>query len=139
MLYGEILRVQDICNIIMSAQLLFQHLQQHDGKLGAVDDFIYGHNYLDAVIQGHINKNDMVLMISMDGAQLYRSKISDCWINTWVILNITLAAATRNSMFSPVEKFLDPKTPKISTCSCFQVSITSHHYSMKVFAFGMLP
>ncbi|KAG2336843.1 hypothetical protein BDR05DRAFT_978680 [Suillus weaverae] len=59
---------------------IFRHLQQHDGELDAVDDFICGSNYLDAVMQCCINENDMVLMISMDGAQLYWSKNSDCWI-----------------------------------------------------------
>ncbi|KAG2755623.1 hypothetical protein P692DRAFT_201860280 [Suillus brevipes Sb2] len=66
---------------------ILQHLQQHNGKLDAVDDFICGSNYLDAVMQGRINENNMVLMISMDGAQLYRSKISDCWIVIWIILD----------------------------------------------------
>ncbi|KAG1764792.1 hypothetical protein EDD22DRAFT_775674, partial [Suillus occidentalis] len=82
-LYGKILRVWDR----ERTAAIFWHLQQHNGKLGAIDDFICGHNYLDAVMQGHINENDMALMISMDGAQLYRNKISDCWIYIWVVLD----------------------------------------------------
>lgn len=29
----------------------------------------------------------MVLLLSIDGAQLYQSKHSDCWIYIWVILD----------------------------------------------------
>ncbi|KAL0568733.1 hypothetical protein V5O48_013253, partial [Marasmius crinis-equi] len=34
---------------------------------------------------GQINNEDMVLVLSIDGAQLYRNKASDCWIYIWVI------------------------------------------------------
>jgi hypothetical protein len=51
------------------------------------DDFIHGADYLDAVSQGKIKECDTVLMFSIDGAQLYESKASDCWIYIWVILN----------------------------------------------------
>lgn len=34
-----------------------------------------------------LTDNDTVLFFSVDGAQLYRNKKSDCWIAIWVILN----------------------------------------------------
>ncbi|KAG2050404.1 hypothetical protein BDR06DRAFT_983981 [Suillus hirtellus] len=37
---------------------IFQYLQQHDGELHIINDFICGSNYLEAVMQGCINEND---------------------------------------------------------------------------------
>ena len=34
-----------------------------------------------------INCTDMILMLSIDGAQLYAHKASDCWIYIWIILD----------------------------------------------------
>ncbi|KAJ7691750.1 hypothetical protein B0H17DRAFT_1169055 [Mycena rosella] len=50
-------------------------------------DFFHGNDYVDAVRAGKIKAHDNVLMISVDGAQLYRNKASDSWIATWLILD----------------------------------------------------
>jgi len=51
------------------------------------DDFFTGFVYIEAVREGTITDNDMLLMLSLDGAQLYQSKQSDCWVYIWVILD----------------------------------------------------
>ncbi|KII89767.1 hypothetical protein PLICRDRAFT_564772 [Plicaturopsis crispa FD-325 SS-3] len=66
---------------------LVQELLHNDGQLETYDDFCTGSDFLDAVLDKKIKSGDMVLLISMDGAQLYRNKTSDCWIYIWVILN----------------------------------------------------
>ncbi len=50
-------------------------------------DYLHGAEYLAAVGRGDITDTDTVLMLSIDGAQLYRSKQSDCWIYIWVNYN----------------------------------------------------
>ncbi|KAG2056754.1 hypothetical protein BDR06DRAFT_981180 [Suillus hirtellus] len=40
------------------------------------------------VLDGHIKENNVVLMVSLDGAQLYASKQSNCWMYIWVIINL---------------------------------------------------
>ncbi|KAJ3848732.1 hypothetical protein EV368DRAFT_6288, partial [Lentinula lateritia] len=50
-------------------------------------DFFNGSDYLDVVQEGKIGDNNMVLMLSIDRAQLYRNKTSDCWIYIWVVLD----------------------------------------------------
>ncbi|KAG1725615.1 uncharacterized protein EDB91DRAFT_1239764 [Suillus paluster] len=45
--------------------------------------------YLNAVQEGCIVENDMVLMVSLDGAQLYESKESDCWIYIWIVAELS--------------------------------------------------
>ncbi|KAJ7869672.1 hypothetical protein B0H13DRAFT_2350823 [Mycena leptocephala] len=51
-----------------------------DGSLNipVYEDFIHGQDYLDAVIREAIQDTDVVLIGSIDGAQLYRNKKSDC-------------------------------------------------------------
>ncbi|CDO75335.1 hypothetical protein BN946_scf184966.g3 [Trametes cinnabarina] len=43
---------------------------------------------LEAVANGTITMQDVVLLFSIDGAQLYRNKQSDCWIYIWVVANL---------------------------------------------------
>ena len=65
--------------------------QECDGSAGIpeiYDDVLSGAAYLDAVEDGSIGEDDTVLMISMDGAQLYQHKRSDCWIYIWIVLNL---------------------------------------------------
>ncbi|KAI0349079.1 hypothetical protein OH77DRAFT_1499673 [Trametes cingulata] len=56
--------------------------------LGDIQDFCWGTDYLHAVQEGRIKPDDMTLMFSIDGAQLYESKQSDCWVYIWVIFEL---------------------------------------------------
>lgn len=49
-------------------------LQANGGILSSYDNFFYGADYLENVRTGQIKDNDIVLMLSMDGAQLYAHK-----------------------------------------------------------------
>lgn len=59
----------------------------HNIRESSYKDFFDGYDYLNAVKEGRIEPGDTCLMLSIDGAQLYRNKISDCWIYIWVILD----------------------------------------------------
>ena len=52
------------------------------------DDVFCGSDYLEAVERGDINDHDTVVMFSIDSAQLYRNKKSDCWMSIWIILDL---------------------------------------------------
>ena len=52
------------------------------------DDIFCGSDYLEAVENGVINDYDKVVMLSINGAQLYRNKKSDCWIYIWILLDL---------------------------------------------------
>jgi hypothetical protein len=52
------------------------------------DDILCGDAYLGLVDDGAIAKYDSVLMLSIDGAQLYKSKRSDVWIYIWILLDL---------------------------------------------------
>ncbi|GJF00738.1 hypothetical protein PsYK624_170380 [Phanerochaete sordida] len=51
------------------------------------EDYIHGSDYIEAVLCGDIGDNNTVLMLSFDGAQLYRNKASDIWIYIWVMMD----------------------------------------------------
>lgn len=52
------------------------------------DDILSGEAYLTLVDEGKVNKHDTVLMLSIDGAQLYQNKKSDCWIYIWILVDL---------------------------------------------------
>ena len=55
-------------------------LQKNHGSLSQFTDFLHGSEYLQEVWMGRLQDNDMVLMLSIDGAQLFEYKASDVWI-----------------------------------------------------------
>ncbi len=75
-------------------QEIIETLHSNSGKLPAYEDFFHGSDYLEHIRSGIITDNDIILMFSIDGAQLYAHKASDCWIYLWVILD-----------FSPEERY----------------------------------
>ena len=70
-----------------------QEILSHRDENGNVviqnyDDVYVGSDYLRAVDSGHISPDDIALMLSLDGAQLYKNKTSDCWMSIWVVFNL---------------------------------------------------
>ena len=53
-----------------------------------LDDILCGEAYLDLIDKGEVGEYDTVLMLSIDGAQLYESKKSDCWIYIWILVDL---------------------------------------------------
>jgi hypothetical protein len=64
-----------------------EDLNLHNGNIPIIEDFFCGQAYIDKVDEQFIKAHDMVLMFSMDGAQLYASKASDCWIYIWIVFD----------------------------------------------------
>jgi hypothetical protein len=77
-----------MCYRRRKTQEIIEELQSNDGNLKEIKDFFYSLEYLDCVRSGRIQPEDMVLMLSLDGAQLYAHKASDCWIYIWIIFDI---------------------------------------------------
>jgi hypothetical protein len=65
-----------------------EQLRTHDGQMEYYDDTACSRNLLEAWASGRFTKDDIALQLSIDGAQLYRDKASDCWIFIWIIHNI---------------------------------------------------
>ena len=58
------------------------------GSIDVYEDVYCSSILLDAARRGDLTPDDTLLMLSIDGAQLYQSKQSDCWIYIWVLLDI---------------------------------------------------
>ena len=69
------------------ANQVIETLNKNGGALDEYGDICDGEDMVDCFACGDIGKNDFILMLSVDGAQLYQNKQSDCWIYIWVILN----------------------------------------------------
>lgn len=59
----------------------------NQNSISELSDWVHGEEYIQAATDGRINKDTTTLLLSLDGAQLYRSKQSDCWIYIWVLLD----------------------------------------------------
>ncbi|RDX42284.1 hypothetical protein OH76DRAFT_1458839 [Lentinus brumalis] len=58
-------------------------------KPDILGDTYFSQDFRDAVDRGDILDDDLVLMFSIDGAQLYESKQSDCWVYIWILFDLS--------------------------------------------------
>jgi hypothetical protein len=61
---------------------------QEQGTLSEYTDVLHGSDLIEAFQDERIGEDDIALMFSIDGAQLYAKKASSCWIYIWVLLNL---------------------------------------------------
>ena len=61
---------------------------EDQGYLDEYTDVLHGSDLIKAFQDGDIGEDDIVLMFSINGAQLYAKKLSACWIYIWVLLNL---------------------------------------------------
>ncbi|KIK29823.1 hypothetical protein PISMIDRAFT_88326 [Pisolithus microcarpus 441] len=86
-LYRDPIHARQMRYLHERTQQILAELRQ-SRSISLIDDVVAGWDYLGAVLDGDIKKDDIVIMVSLDGAQLYESKQSDCWIYIWIILNL---------------------------------------------------
>jgi hypothetical protein len=98
---------------------ILKDLDIHEGNIPVIKDLFYGQAYIDLVDQGKINKDDIVLMFSIDGAQLYASKASDCWIYIWVIFEYDPDSRYKKRHVLPGGFIPGPNKPKNSDSFLF--------------------
>uniref|UniRef100_D8PU20 Uncharacterized protein n=2 Tax=Schizophyllum commune (strain H4-8 / FGSC 9210) TaxID=578458 RepID=D8PU20_SCHCM len=82
-------------------------------KISPYTDFFHGRDYIDAVRREDIQDGDTVLMMSVDGAQLYRNKASDCWIQIWVIMDLAPEERYKKHRVAPGTFIPGPNKPKL--------------------------
>ena len=93
-------------------QDLRQTCAQTGGPPDIYDDILCGEAYLDLVDDGTIEEYDTVLMLSIDGAQLYEHKESNCWIYIWLLLDLGPDKRYKIRNILPGGVIPGPKTPK---------------------------
>lgn len=60
-----------------------------NGFLDEYTDVLHGSDLIGAFRDGKLGEDDIALLFSIDGAQLYAKKASACWIYIWVLLNLS--------------------------------------------------
>lgn len=86
----------------------YERIQQ----IPVIDDIGAGWDYLGASLAGDIKEHDIVLLASVDGAQLYPDKESDCWLYIWVVLNLPPDKRYRKVHVLPGGFIPGPNKPK---------------------------
>ena len=82
------------------------------GSIDVYDDVYCSSILLDAARRGDLTSDDTILMLSIDGAQLYQSKQSDCWIYIWVLLDLAPDLRYKKKYVLPGGFIPGPKKPK---------------------------
>ncbi len=80
--------------------------------IGSYKDFCFGSELTDAFARGDILRHDTLLMFSIDGAQIYKGKKSDCWIYIWVVLNLSPDLRYKKKYIIPGGFIPGPNHPK---------------------------
>ncbi|KAG7098203.1 hypothetical protein E1B28_000171 [Marasmius oreades] len=128
--------------------------ERASGGVKLFDDIYCGSEYLDLVASGQLKEDDMLIAISMDGAQLYRDKDSDTWFGIATILNFPGEIRHKKEHVLPLftiggpnapkdyDSFLFPTFAHLSACQSSGIRIWNAETRMPFvshpwFAFGM--
>ncbi|KIJ46609.1 hypothetical protein M422DRAFT_59584 [Sphaerobolus stellatus SS14] len=76
------------------------------------DDIVTGWEFIQALQRGIVKPHDVVFMESMDGAQLYRDKESDCWIIIFVLFMVSPENRYKKRLVLPGGIIGGPNAPK---------------------------
>jgi hypothetical protein len=90
---------------------IINQLRKNNGRVPVYDDIYHGSEYFNAWRTGQIKKDDMLLMFSIDAAQLYRDKQSDCSFSIWVILDISPDSRYQKMYILPAMFIPGPNSP----------------------------
>ena len=98
---------------ILHTQAFFSELEDNENLPKSYSDFFDGSQYQEAVSEGLIGEDDIVLMLSLDGAQLYMSKQSDCWICIWVVFDHSPDVRYKKPSVLPAFVIPGPNPPRL--------------------------
>jgi hypothetical protein len=104
--------VEDMLYSLRQSAEVKSRLQKNGGTMPLYDDFYSGIDYLNAVSEEKIKNGDTILLFSLNGAQLYEHKQSDCWIYIWVILNLSPDQRYKKKHVLPGAFIPGPNKPK---------------------------
>jgi hypothetical protein len=76
------------------------------------EDIYDGYQYLEAVRSGLIKEDDTLVLFTLDGAQLYRDKDSDCYFFAWIVLNLSPDLRCKKAYILPGGFVPGPNRPK---------------------------
>ncbi|KAF6743926.1 hypothetical protein DFP72DRAFT_1079342 [Ephemerocybe angulata] len=116
---------------------VFEKYVDEDGNVNIpiIEDYIHGLDYLPAISNGDIKEGDF-LMLSIDGAQLYEHKASDCWIYIWVLMDLPPDMWYKKKFVMPGGFIPGPKKPKNEGLGMWDPLHDMKYLSHPFFIFG---
>ena len=94
-----------------TAQIL-EYARTNGVMLKVYNDTTCECDYLDAVKAGKINRDNVLIQFSLDGAQLYRDKDLDCWIFMYIIHNLPPEVWYKKKLVIPASFIPGPEKMK---------------------------
>ncbi len=91
---------------------ILQDLKENGVRTLPYHDIFDGNDYLQAVYADDIQDEDITLVLSIDGAQLYQYKVSDCWIYIWLIMDLAPGICYKKKNIIPGGFIPGPNKPK---------------------------
>ena len=95
-------------------------LENNENLLTSYSDFFDGSQYLEAINEGLIAEDDIVLMLLLDGVQLFMSKQSDCWICIWVVFDHSPDVRYKKPSILPAFVIPGPNAPRLMDSFLYQ-------------------
>jgi hypothetical protein len=84
-----------------------------NGHISIIDDIVCGTEILEAVKTKCILPTDTLLIATLDGAQLYEKKQSDCWMLFWIVVNLAPDLRYKVKSIYPGFFIPGPNKPKV--------------------------
>ncbi|KAI9069776.1 hypothetical protein FKP32DRAFT_1599691 [Trametes sanguinea] len=91
---------------------ILEELLRSGGELDQISDIIDGADFWDACQRGRITEDDTCVLFSMDGAQLYEHKASNCWIYIWILVDVAPGSRYKKRYVLPGAIIPGPTKPK---------------------------
>ena len=120
-LYGSLETAEKMHYHEHATTKILEYAQAHGGKLKEYSNTTCGHDYLAAVESGKIKNHDILVQLSLDGAQLYHDKDSDCWIFVYIIHNLSPELHYKKRMVIPAGFIPGPEKMKDSDSFLFPI------------------
>jgi hypothetical protein len=96
----------------LHTESLLSELVNNNGFPMTYGNLFDSSQYLAAFDEGLIKEDDFVLMLSIDGTQLFMSKQSDCWVCMWVVFDHPPDARYKKSFVFPAFTIPRPNAPR---------------------------
>ncbi|RDX46349.1 hypothetical protein OH76DRAFT_1420250 [Lentinus brumalis] len=93
-------------------QTILEEVLKTSGNLDRISDFYEGSDFWDAYEKGCIGDDDVCVIFSMDGAQLFEHKASNCWIYIWILVDIAPDLRYKKKYVLPGAIVPGPAKPK---------------------------
>lgn len=97
---------------------------RNNKEIGIYRDVYHGSDYISSFSEGKIGPYDTILNFSLDGAQLYRDKESDCWY--LIFVNLSLPPETRYKKEHIIVAAIIPGPKKPKRVDTFVIPIFRH-------------